>query len=105
MLKEHPDGEHSVNPDVKSESSTQSALQVVAIGASAVVIPYALLGGVPALVTAIVLAVVGMLVVGGLVGRVSGRGVAFSAGRQLLWGVGAAAVTYAVGSVVGVNAG
>ncbi len=35
MLKEHPDGEHSVNPDVKSESSTQSALQVVAIGASA----------------------------------------------------------------------
>lgn len=82
-----------------------SSFIAFAIGASVVVIPYALLSGVPALVTAIVLAIVGMLVVGGLVGRVSGRGVAFSAGRQLLWGVGAAAVTYAVGSVVGVNVG
>ncbi len=76
-----------------------------AIGASVVVIPYALLSGIPALVTAIVLAVMGLVVVGGLVGRFSGRGVLFSAGRQLLWGVGAAGVTYVVGSIVGVNVG
>ncbi|MFM8515521.1 MAG: VIT1/CCC1 transporter family protein [Actinomycetota bacterium] len=76
-----------------------------AIGASVVVIPYALLSGVPALITAIVLAVLGLVVVGGLVGRFSGRGVVFSAGRQLLWGAGAAGVTYVVGSLVGVNVG
>jgi len=76
-----------------------------AIGASVVVIPYALLSGTPALITAILLAVTGLVVVGGLVGRSSGRGVLFSAGRQLLWGAGAAGVTYVVGSIVGVNVG
>jgi VIT1/CCC1 family predicted Fe2+/Mn2+ transporter len=69
------------------------------------VIPYALLSGVAALITAIVMAVAGLIIVGGLVGRFSGRGAFFSAGRQLLWGVGAAAVTYLVGSIVGVNVG
>jgi VIT1/CCC1 family predicted Fe2+/Mn2+ transporter len=76
-----------------------------AIGASVVVIPYTLLSGLSALVSAIVLAVLGLVVVGGLVGRFSGRGVLFSAGRQLLWGAGAAGVTYVVGSIVGVNVG
>lgn len=76
-----------------------------AIGASVVIIPYALLSGIPALITAILLAVAGLVVVGGLVGRFSGRGVLFSAGRLLLWGAGAAGVTYIVGSIVGVNVG
>lgn len=76
-----------------------------AIGASIVVIPYALTSGLPAFITAIALAFVGMVVVGGTVGRLSGRGVLFSAGRQVMWGVGAAAVTYLVGSLVGVNVG
>ena len=76
-----------------------------AIGASVVVVPYALFSGMTAFVLAVVLALVSLIVVGGLVGYQSGRGVAFSAGRQVLWGVGAAAVTYLVGSVVGVNVG
>ncbi|MDA2989851.1 MAG: VIT1/CCC1 transporter family protein, partial [Actinomycetota bacterium] len=74
-----------------------------AIGASVVVIPYALFSGMTAFVLAIVLALAGMILVGGTVGRISGRGILFSAGRQVMWGVGAAAVTYAVGSLVGVN--
>jgi len=82
-----------------------SSFIAFAIGASVVVIPYALLSGVPAFVLAIVLAVVGMITVGGIVGYQSGRGVVFSAGRQVMWGVGAAAVTYLVGSLVGVNVG
>ena len=76
-----------------------------AIGASVVVVPYALFSGMTAFVLAVVLALVSLIVVGGLVGYQSGRGVAFSAGRQVLWGVGAAAVTYLVGSRVGVNVG
>lgn len=82
-----------------------SSFIAFAIGASVVVIPYALTSGVPAFVLAIALALIGMVVVGGTVGRLSGRGVLFSAGRQTLWGVGAAAVTYLVGSLVGVNVG
>lgn len=76
-----------------------------AIGASVVVVPYALFAGMTAFVLAVVLALVSLIVVGGLVGYQSGCGVAFSAGRQVLWGVGAAAVTYLVGSLVGVNVG
>ncbi len=82
-----------------------SSFIAFAIGASVVVIPYALFSGVTAFVLAIVLAVVGMIVVGGVVGSQSGRGIVFSATRQVLWGAGAAAVTYLVGSLVGVNVG
>lgn len=82
-----------------------SSFIAFAIGASVVVIPYALLSGLPAFILAITLALIGMIVVGGTVGRLSGRGVVFSAGRQTMWGVGAAAVTYLVGSLVGVNVG
>jgi VIT1/CCC1 family predicted Fe2+/Mn2+ transporter len=76
-----------------------------AIGASVVVVPYALFSGMTALAVAVVLALVSLIVVGGLVGSQSGRGVVFSAGRQVLWGVGAAGVTYLIGSLVGVNVG
>lgn len=76
-----------------------------AIGASVVVIPYALFSGVTAFMLAIALALAGMIAVGGVVGSLSGRGVVFSAGRQVIWGAGAAAVTYLVGSLVGVNVG
>ena len=82
-----------------------SSFLAFAIGASVVVVPYALFAGMTAFVLAVVLALVSLIVVGGLVGYQSGRGVAFSAGRQVLWGVGAAAVTYLVGSLVGVNVG
>lgn len=82
-----------------------SSFIAFAIGASVVVIPYALFSGLTAFTLAIALALVGMVVVGGTVGRLSGRGVLFSAGRQTMWGVGAAAVTYLVGSLVGVNVG
>jgi len=82
-----------------------SSFIAFSIGASVVVIPYALFSGLTAFALAIVLALIGMLVVGGTVGRISGRGIVFSAGRQVLWGVGAAAVTYLVGSLVGVNVG
>ena len=76
-----------------------------AIGASVVVVPYALFSGMTAFALAVVLALVSLIVVGGLVGSQSGRGVVFSAGRQVLWGVGAAGVTYLIGSLVGVNVG
>ncbi len=80
-----------------------SSFVAFAIGASVVVIPYLLASGTAALVAAIALAVVALIVVGGVVGRLSGRGVAFSAARQLAWGTGAALVTYVVGAIIGVS--
>ena len=97
--------ELGLDPD-ELGSAWQAAISsfiAFAIGASLVVIPYVLFSGITAFVLAIVLALAGMIVVGGTVGKLSGRGIVFSAGRQVMWGVGAAAVTYLVGSLVGVN--
>ena len=80
-----------------------SSFIAFAIGASVVVLPYLFATGTMALGIAVALAVVALLAVGGLVGYLSGRGVVFSALRQLAWGAGAAIVTYAVGAAVGVN--
>lgn len=87
-----------------------SSFVAFAIGASVVVIPYLFFMGEGAsttapLIIAVILAVASMLIVGGIVGRLSGRGVVFSAMRQLMWGAGAAIVTYAVGSLVGISVG
>lgn len=99
--------ELGLDPDELGSAWKAAASSFIAfsIGASVVVIPYALLSGGPALVLAIAMSLVGMIVVGGIVGSLSGRGIVFSAGRQILWGAGAAAVTYLVGSLVGVNVG
>lgn len=87
-----------------------SSFIAFAIGASVVVIPYLFFLAPGAstfipLVASVVLAAVALLIVGGIVGRLSGRGVVFSALRQFLWGSGAAAVTFAVGRLIGVSAG
>lgn len=74
-----------------------------AIGAFVPLLPYLLLTGTAAFATSIALAAIALLVVGGIVGRLSGRGIGFSAGRQFIWGAGAALVTYAVGSIIGVG--
>jgi VIT1/CCC1 family predicted Fe2+/Mn2+ transporter len=82
-----------------------SSFIAFAIGASVAVLPYTLLEGSAAFLTAIAAAITALCVVGGVVGRLSGRGIVFSATRQLSWGVGAATITYAVGSLIGVSTG
>ena len=87
-----------------------SSFVAFAIGASVVVIPYLFFMGPDASTTlplalAITFAIIAMIVVGAVVGRLSGRGMVVSAGRQLIWGVGAALVTFAVGRLVGTTIG
>jgi len=82
-----------------------SSFVAFAIGASVVVIPYLFTSGTTALVIAITMSLLAMVIVGGVVGRLSGRGVVFSAMRQVLWGSGAALVTYLVGRAVGISVG
>ena len=79
-----------------------------AIGACVVVIPYLFFTAPTSSTTvplylAIGLSVLALLLVGGVVGRLSGRGILFSAIRQLCWGGGAAIITHLVGRVVGVS--
>ena len=86
-----------------------SSFAAFAIGAFVVVLPYLLAVIWPSLfgsdsvplIIAITLSVMAMLVVGGLVGKFSGRGVARGAIRQFVVGALAAGVTFIIGRVIG----
>lgn len=73
------------------------------VGAFVPLLPYLLLKGPAAFMLSIVLAVIALFAVGSVVGYLSGRSKVFCAMRQFGWGAGAAFVTYAVGSVIGVG--
>ncbi|MDD2858112.1 MAG: VIT1/CCC1 transporter family protein [Candidatus Nanopelagicales bacterium] len=80
-----------------------SSFIAFAIGAVIAVIPFLFTSGTLAVVLTALLSTTALLIVGGVVGKLSGRGIVFSAFRQLLWGAGAAAITFAVGRIIGVN--
>lgn len=79
-----------------------SSFAAFAVGAAVPLLPYLL--GAAALVWALLLAALGLVLVGGLVARFTDRSPLYSAARQLLLGVAAAGVTYGVGSLVGLGA-
>jgi VIT1/CCC1 family predicted Fe2+/Mn2+ transporter len=68
------------------------------------VVPYLLLSGLTAFTLSIVLSLVALFAVGAAVSLLTGRGFVFSGARQVLIGAGAAIVTFAVGSLIGVAA-
>jgi VIT1/CCC1 family predicted Fe2+/Mn2+ transporter len=74
-----------------------------AVGALIPLVPYLLLSGTAAFAVSLGLSLVALFLVGAGVSLLTGRGVLFSGLRQLAIGAGAAAVTYAVGTVIGVG--
>ncbi len=76
-----------------------------AIGAVIPVIPYLVLEGTTAFVVSLGLSLVALFLVGAGVSLLTGRGVLFSGLRQLAIGSAAAAVTFAVGTLIGVSVG
>jgi VIT1/CCC1 family predicted Fe2+/Mn2+ transporter len=78
-----------------------ASLVSFAIGAVLVVLPYLIGGGRAAFVTAVGLAVVAMFVIGAGLGLLNGRSILRSGLRQTMVGSLAAAVTFAVGALIG----
>jgi VIT1/CCC1 family predicted Fe2+/Mn2+ transporter len=74
-----------------------------AIGAAIPVIPYLFGGGPAVFVTSIVASLIALFIVGAGVSLLTGRSILFSGFRQLAIGAVAAAVTYAVGTLIGVG--
>jgi vacuolar iron transporter family protein len=99
--------ELGLNPDELGSPIRAALFSFVAfaIGAFVVVLPYLFTGETLALVIAIVLSGTAMLIVGGAVGRFSGRGMLHGALRQLIVGVLAAGVTFAIGRIIGAVTG
>ena len=76
-----------------------SSFAAFTVGALVPVLPY--LFGATSLLLPVLLALVALFLAGALVSRFTDRGALYSGGRQLLLGGAAAALTYAVGSLVG----
>ncbi len=76
-----------------------------AVGAIIPVAPYLVGGGTTAFVVSLGLSLVALFAVGAGVSLLTGRGALFSGVRQLGIGAAAAAVTYLVGSIIGVGVG
>ena len=74
-----------------------------AIGALIPVVPYLFMGGATAFVVAIGVSLAALFAVGAGVSLLTGRSTLFSGARQVAIGAAAAAVTYVVGSVIGVS--
>ena len=76
-----------------------------AAGAVVPVVPYLVMGGSAAFVASLGLSLIALFAVGAAVSLLTGRGLIFSGMRQVAIGAAAAAVTYAVGSIIGVSVG
>lgn len=75
------------------------------IGALVPVLPYILFASGMAFMMSLILSAFALLAVGAMISSYTGRSVLISALRMLLIGFGAAAVTYIVGSAIGVSTG
>ena len=79
-----------------------SSFVAFSVGAVLVVLPYLVTGGVPALVAAVVLALLALVAVGAVMARINGRPVLRSVVRQVVVGVLAAGATFLLGTAFGV---
>lgn len=80
-----------------------SSFALFVLGAVPPVLPFAFAEGATAVWLSVVLSSLALVLIGGLITRVTGRSPVWSAARQLLIGLGAAGVTYAIGAAVGVS--
>jgi len=82
-----------------------SSFLLFAFGAVFPVAPFFFLGGWAAVIASVVASGVALAAIGAGTSLFTGRGIAFSALRQLLVGYAAAAITYAIGMLAGVTIG
>jgi VIT1/CCC1 family predicted Fe2+/Mn2+ transporter len=100
--------ELGIDPDALGGSpwaAGAASFFLFAAGAIFPVAPFFLLSGQAALLASVALSGAALAAIGAGTSLFTGRGVAFSAARQLLIGYGAAAVTFAIGRLAGVSLG
>jgi vacuolar iron transporter family protein len=98
--------ELSIDPAELGGSAWVAAITsfvLFAIGAILPVIPFIFLSGMTAVTVSLLLSTVGLFVIGAGITLFTGRGLLFSGARQVIFGLAAAAVTYGIGWLIGVN--
>lgn len=74
-----------------------------AIGAAIPVLPFIFIRGTGGIILSIVISSIGLFVIGAAITLFTGRNVWNSGARQVFFGLGAAAVTYGIGKLIGVS--
>lgn len=98
--------ELGINPEDLGGSAwaaAASSFALFAAGAIFPVAPYFVLGGTAAVAGALVMSAIALVLIGAGTALFTGRGVLFSAARQLGFGYAAAAITYGLGALIGVS--
>lgn len=73
-----------------------------AVGAIIPLFPFLILTGIPAIVASVIVSGLGLFVIGAAITLMTGRNVLYSGFRMVLFGYGAAAVTFVIGRIIGV---
>ena len=100
--------ELGVDPQELGGSAWQAAgtsFVLFAIGAIIPVAPYFFLSGMTGVIVSVALSAIGLFVLGSAITLMTGRTVLFSGTRQVIFGLAAAALTFAVGRLIGVSIG
>jgi VIT1/CCC1 family predicted Fe2+/Mn2+ transporter len=105
-LDTHAREELGIDPDEGLGSpwgAATSSFLMFSAGAIVPIVPFLFASGIAATVAAIAVTGAALLTVGGLTARLTGRSIAVSAARMFAIGIAAAAVTYAIGVLIGVS--
>jgi VIT1/CCC1 family predicted Fe2+/Mn2+ transporter len=100
--------ELSIDPQELGGSAWEAALTsffLFAIGAIIPVAPYLFLTGTAGIVVSSVASALGLFLIGAAITLMTGRNPILSGLRQVLFGMAAAAITFGIGRVIGVNVG
>ncbi|WP_332899459.1 VIT1/CCC1 family protein [Haladaptatus sp. CMSO5] len=98
--------ELGINPEELGGSAWEAAgtsFVLFALGAIVPVAPFAVLTGMTAVITSLALSAIALFGIGAAITLLTGRSLLYSGGRQVLIGLAAAALTYGVGSLIGVT--
>ena len=100
--------ELGINPEDLGGSAWEAALTsffLFAGGAVLPVLPYVLTKGMPALAWSVVLSTLGLFGVGAFITLFTGKNPLWSGARMMVFGLAAAAVTFGIGRLIGVQLG
>jgi VIT1/CCC1 family predicted Fe2+/Mn2+ transporter len=98
--------ELGINAEELKGSAVEAAVYsfiLFAIGAVIPVIPFMFTSGTQAIIMSVTLSAAGLFLIGAAITLFTGRNVWFSGLRQVLFGLGAAAITFGIGKLIGVS--
>lgn len=98
--------ELGIDPEELGGSAYEAAITsffLFALGAVFPIFPFIFWTGTTAIYLSLAVSAVGLFIIGAAITLMTGRGVLFSGGRQVLVGIAAAALTFGVGRLIGVS--